>query len=180
MPFKGGTHLIDTDVLEHIRYRPDSQQIYDGIVALAAAGTLKTVRQVFGELKKHKTPFGVLKPHEKVLTVDAGVQFCDDVKQRMGLVQQHAGFLWAATGGKNPDPADPWLIAVAAAHGFSVVTNENKMSPNRIPAACKKPQIGVNCISGAEFLLGVGLVQEIKPEHVSAHEFFNINSAAAK
>jgi Domain of unknown function (DUF4411) len=44
-------------------------------------------------------------------------------------------------GGKNPDPADPWLIAVAAAHGYVVVTDENQDSPRKIPAACRLPKI---------------------------------------
>lgn len=170
----GGIHLLDTDVLEHIRFRSDSKDIYAGLIGMAQAGIVKTVRQVFGELKKHPVPFGVLKAHEKDFVVGAGIQFCSEVRAKNELVKKHAGHLWAQTGGKNPDPADPWLIAVAAAHGYTLVTDENQLSPVKIPAACKVPAIGCDCISGPHFLIKVGLVKEIKPEHISPHAFFGI------
>jgi hypothetical protein len=172
------THVIDTDVLEHIRFRPDSAQIYSGLISLAQAGTLKTVRQVFAELKKHKAAHAILGPHEKAFLLDTKLQFCVEVQGKLDLVRKHAGYLWAQTAGKNPDPADPWLIAVAAAHGYTLVTNESQLKLTRIPMTCRKPEFGVQCISGPHYLLGSRIVQEIKPEHVAPYAFFGINNGA--
>ena len=169
------THIIDTDVLEHIRFRPDSAQIYSALIAKAKAGSLKTVKQVFAELKKHKEAYAILSPHEKAFVIEPGLQFCTEVQDKLQLVTTHAPYLWAQTAGKNPDPADPWLIAVAAAHGYTIVTDESPLKATRIPMACKKPEIGVTCKSGPHFLIESGIVQEIKPEHIAPHAFFGIN-----
>jgi hypothetical protein len=83
-----------------------------------------------------------------------------------------APYLADATGGKNPDPADPWIVAVAAANGYTVVTNESPRSPMRIPAACRLPTVNCRCIRGPHFLIEVGLVTEIKPEHIDPTFFF--------
>jgi hypothetical protein len=84
----------------------------------------------------------------------------------------NASYLWEQTGGRNPDPADPWIVAVAATYGHTVVTNESPRSPARIPAACKLPAIGCRCIRGPHFLLEVGIVTEIKYEFVDPAFFF--------
>jgi hypothetical protein len=76
-------------------------------------------------------------------------------------------------GGKNPDPADPWIVAVATKYGYTVVTNESPRSTMRIPAACRLPKMGCRCIRGPHFLHEVGLVKEIKPEHIDPASFFN-------
>ena len=73
------------------------------------------------------------------------------------VVQDNAPFLFQQVGGKNPDPADPWLIAVAKVHGYTVVTNEKATSTSRIPAACRMTAIDCPCINGAHFLLETGL-----------------------
>lgn len=177
MPHSKGIYLIDTDVLAHIRYRSDSQRIYSGLIGVGHSGALKTVKQVFDELKKHKIAHGILYPHRKHLILEADLQYCAEVSERLEAIKTHAGFLWAQTGGKNPDPADPWLIAVAAVHGFTLVTNEKRESAKKIPAVCKHTSIGVKCITGAEYLLLTGIVSEVKPEHISPHAFFNMPTA---
>jgi len=135
---------------------------------------VSTVRQVFGELKKHKRTHEILKPFEQDFLLQTRLQYCKEVQAKLELVKKHAGHLWAQVGGKNPDPADPWLIAVASAHGYTLVTDENQFSQSRIPAACKIPEIGCRCISGPHFLIEVGLVEEIKPEHINPHAFFGL------
>jgi len=168
-------YLIDTDVLEHIRHRSDSAKIYSALVGMAKGGSLKTVKQVFGELKKHNTAYGILHPHEKHFLVPPKIQYCTEVQLKLDLVRQHAEYLWPQTGGKNPDPADPWLVAVAAAHGYALVTDESQTSTACIPAACRHPTLTTKCISGPHFLIEVGVVTEIKPEHISPHAFFGIH-----
>jgi hypothetical protein len=90
----------------------------------------------------------------------------------MKILGNEAEYLWSQTGGKNPDPADPWIVAVATKSGYTVVTNESPKSPVRIPAACRHPKMGCRCIRGPHFLVEVGLVTEIKPEHIDPAYFF--------
>jgi Domain of unknown function (DUF4411) len=176
VPPSGTTYIVDTDVMDHIRWRADSTTIYSGLIGLAKNGTAKTVRQVFGELKKHKATHKILGPHERDFLVASELQFCSEVQAKLELVKQHANHLWEQVGGKNPDPADPWLVAVASAHGFVLVTDENQISSVKIPAVCKLPSFGCKCISGPHFLIEVGLVKEIKPEHISPQAFFGIGA----
>lgn len=174
MSIRREIYLIDTDVLEHVRFRGDSEILYSGLVGLAQAGIVKTVRQVFSELKKHHVPYERLKAYEKDFLVPSEVQFSLKVRGKLELVKTNAGHIWAQTGGKNPDPADPWLIAVAAAHGYTLVTNESSNSSVKIPAACRFPGLDCKCVSGPHFFIEVGLITEIKPEHISPRAFFEI------
>jgi hypothetical protein len=50
------------------------------------------------------------------------------------------------------------------------------LSPHKIPAACERPNLKCRCISGPHFLIEVGLVEEIKPEHINPHAFFGLGS----
>lgn len=177
MPPSPKKYLVDTDVLEHIRHRADHEKLYDGLIKLAKAGAAQTVPQVFGELKKHKTADGILRPHEKDFVVTSSLLYTPSVKDRITILGKQAAFLWEKLGTKNPDPADPWLVAVASAHGFVVVTDESTIKPKKIPAACKLVGISCQCISGPELLYETGIVTEFKAEHISPHKFFGIPGA---
>lgn len=165
-------YLIDTDVLARIHARSDSQKLYQGVISLAKGGRVKTVRQVFGELKTHGPQYKIISPHRRDFLIDPAEQFSEEVGDWIDYLGDNA-FLWEQTGGKNPDPADPWLVAVAKVYGYTVVTNESERSSLKIPAACRLPQIGCRCINGAHFLFEVNIVSEIKPEHISAAAFFD-------
>jgi len=167
------TYIIDTDVLVRIHVRKDSQTIYDALIAMAKAKRLRTVRQTFDELKRHVRQYELLQPHRDLFQIPADDQFHEDVGALIEILGNQAPYLWEQTGGKNPDPADPWIIAAAAKFGYTVVTNESPRSSTRIPAACKLAKIGCRCIRGPHFLHEVGLVKEIKPEHIEPAAFFN-------
>ncbi len=172
MPNDSSIYLIDTDVLVRIYVRQDRQRIYDGVVSLARAGRVRTVRQVFDELKKFEDQYGALKEYRSLLQIPAEQQFVENVSNIITQLGENAPWLWEQVGGRNPDPADPWLIAVAATYGYTVVTNENPRSPKRIPAACRLPSVACSCIRGPHFLVEVGLVTEIKPEYIDPDAFF--------
>jgi hypothetical protein len=108
------------------------------------------------------------------------MQYCKEVQEKLELVKKEAGHLWQQVGGKNPDPADPWLIAVASAHGYTLVTDESSASTKKIPAACKLPNLKCRCISGPHLLIELGLVQEIKPEHIDPHAFFGLGGQGSE
>jgi hypothetical protein len=173
VPNSDEKYLIDADVLIRIQERSDSEAIYDGLILLAAAGKLKTVRQALDEVKKYEEAYAFIKAHRDVFQLPTEEQYCQEVSDRIEFLGKNAGYLWSQTGGKNPDPADPWLIAVAATHGYTLVTNESPRKQKRIPAACRLDGSKCRCIRGPHFLVETGLVTEIKPEHIDPEGFFN-------
>ncbi len=173
MPNEAHTYLIDVDVLARIHVRSDSAEIYEALVLMAELKQLRTVRQTFDELKRFGSVNEILKPHRDLFQISADEQFHPEVSAFIEVLGTKAAYLWEQTGGKNPDPADPWIVAVAAKYDYTVVTNESPRSTMRIPAACKLPEIDCRCIRGPHFLHEVGLVTKIKPEHIDPSAFFN-------
>lgn len=169
---EGTIYLIDVDVLARIHVRKDSDTIYAALIEMANDNTLRTVRQTFDELKRFGSVNDILKIHRDLFQISADYQFHEDVSKLIEVLGNKASYLWEQTGGKNPDPADPWIVAVAAKYGYTVVTNESPRSPMRIPAACRLPEIRCRCIRGPHFLHEVGLVKEIKPQHIDPAFFF--------
>lgn len=165
--------LIDTNVILDIRHRHDSGIIYEQLSKMVLAGTLTTVRQVIMELRHEQNREvrlfvdGSLKP-----SVDNKLAYTPNVSVRMKAVLEGVPKLINVTGGTASDPADPWLVAVASTYGWSVVTNENPRSPNRIPAACRLPDLKVKCVRGPEFLLQNGIVKTVDYAHVDPKGFF--------
>lgn len=168
----GTIYLVDTDVLVLIHLRNDSQHIYGGLIKFIKDGIVKTVRQVPGELRRFGAQFKIISPHSKDLVIAPKLQYTEDVKGRIQYLGENAPYLWEQTGYKNPDPADPWLVAVGSAHDYTVVTNERQRSSKGIPAACRLPDTKCRCIHGAHFLIEVGLVTEIDPATISTAAFF--------
>ena len=177
MPDEGYKYLIDTNVLIRIGVRKDSQGIYNGLIKLAQAGRVRTIGQVFDELKK-RGPIAsqALKEYRNVFEVPAAEQFDVEVSKVIEQLGNHKPpWLWPQIGGKNPDPADPFLVAVAAVYKYTLVTNESPYSTVKIPAACK--DVGARCIRGPHFLFEVELVdiKEIKLAHIDPTAFFDEN-----
>jgi hypothetical protein len=173
MPNDGHIYLIDVDVLARIHVRKDSEETYQALIALAGEKRLRTVRQTFDELKRFGTVNDILKDHRDKFQISVEEQFHEDVSALIEILGNRAPYLWEQTGGKNPDPADPWIVSVAAKYGYTVVTNESPRSTQRIPAACRLAEIKCRCIRGPHFLHEVGLVKEIKPEHIDPAAFFS-------
>lgn len=70
------------------------------------------------------------------------------------------GFLKANKLAEGKEEADPYLIAFCKVHNYVLITDENKLKPNRIPAVAQKN--GVKCIDVYEFLQERGLRMERK------------------
>jgi hypothetical protein len=164
-------YLLDADVLAHVQRRPDSNIIIEGI----EQGKVKTVRQVSsGEMKKWKEAYAALHPHHAKFELVVELQYCAEVKALIDKVNHLAPNLYERFGTK-PDPADPWLIAVARHYGFVLVTDENQNSRTKIPMVCDFPELKCRCISGPHFLWETGIVQEYRPEHINVHAFYGLN-----
>jgi Domain of unknown function (DUF4411) len=140
---------------------------------MAKNGRLQTVRQTFDELKRFGPPYDILKNHREIFQISIDKQFGPRVSAYIETLGNEAPYLWEQTGGRNRDPADPRIVAVAATYRWTVVTNESLRKTMRIPAACRLPKIGCRCIRGPHFLMEVGIVKEIKPKHIDPTFFFN-------
>ena len=149
-----GRYVVDTDALVHIREMPESDAIYDAIVNLVIAGTVQTVDQVFDELKRWPDIRDRFLPHKNVMVV-ADQYANEEVFSEAGFISENYD-LFDDFHGSNPDPADPWLIAVGKVHNMTVVSDENPRSPKKIPQVSIAR--GAQCISGPEFLELVGIV----------------------
>jgi hypothetical protein len=166
-------YLIDSDVFMSIKSRDDAPILFAGILNLAKAGYVKTVRQVFKEMKHDPILKTEILPHKKLLEIKTEDQYCAEVAAKITLISDQAAHLWPQTGGTTSDPADPWLIAVASHYGYCLVTNENKRSTKKIPAACKIPGATCECISGPHFFYATGIVTAFDPAHIFPADFFN-------
>lgn len=176
MPTFERSYLLDADVLGHIQDHPDSDHIYAGIAIGIATGRVKTVRQVYGELKRFPKAYAAMLPLKSTFEIEATKQLSLEVSEMIEFITNTVGDLFEQLGGKNPDPADPWLIAVAKVHGFDLVTDERPFSPKKIPQVCDLDGIKVRCISGPHFLVETGIVTEIRPEHISIHAFYGLGN----
>jgi hypothetical protein len=64
--------------------------------------------------------------------------------------EHSTGFFNATKQAEGIEEADPYLIAYCKVNDCSLITNESKLRPNRIPAVATKN--GVHCIDINEFL----------------------------
>ena len=84
-------------------------------------------------------------------------QYHADVLSFVGFISETFDFLYDLSGSRNPDPADPWLIACAKVFGHTLVTDERQLSTKKIPFVCRQQGVDVECINGNTFLERLGL-----------------------
>jgi hypothetical protein len=127
----------------------------EGLKKLVVGGKLKTVEQVFDELRRWPHLQGQFKPLKKDFLVD---QHTPEIALVAGQIADDFEFLFDLSGTRNPDPADPWLIATGKILGWTVITDERKASTKRIPYVCRQQSLQVRCINGPEFFKEVGIL----------------------
>lgn len=145
--------IIDTDALVHFGSRPDGDDIYEALRARCLAGEILTVSQVFGELKRWPEVRERFWPLRNEMKVD---QYDDAVLRFVGYISDTFDFLYDLSGSKNPDPADPWLIACARVFRHTLVTDERQNSVKKIPFVCRQQGVDVECVNGVELLNRLG------------------------
>lgn len=84
-------------------------------------------------------------------------QYHADVMRFVGYISDNFESLYDLSGAKNPDPADPWLVACAKVFGYTLVTDERQTSVKKIPYVCRQQGIDVECINGDTLLNRLGL-----------------------
>lgn len=147
-------YLIDCDAIAHLDGVAHCSAVLNGLKGLVAAGTLKTVEQVYDELRRWPHIQSEFKPIKRQFLVD---QYTLEIAAMAGQIADDFEFLIDLAGSRNPDPADPWLIAAAKVLGWTVITDERKASTRRIPYVCRQQSIQVRCINGPEFFAEVGI-----------------------
>lgn len=147
-------YLIDTNIIVDLSGYPDFEKIWAEVIVRIELGQLKVVRQFWGEIKRFKNLHKMMVLYKSKMKVD---QYQEEITDRMGQIEKTAPSLIDYTA-PPPDPADPWLIAVALEGGQTVVTSEKRKGAGcttRIPYVCK--ELGVRCINTAEFLEETGI-----------------------
>jgi Domain of unknown function (DUF4411) len=147
-------YLIDCDAIAHLAGAAHCGVVLEGLKRLVASDILKTVEQVYDELRRWPDLQGEFKPIKKQFLVD---QYTPEIAAVAGQIADDFPFLFDLTGTRNPDPADPWLIAAGRITGWTVITDERKTSTRRIPYVCRQQSINVRCINGPEFFAEVGI-----------------------
>jgi len=74
-------YLLDTDVFVRICELEEKQEIFDSIIELAKLARVKTIRQVFGELKKWPVSLGMLKPYRSIIEIESKYEFTTEMQE---------------------------------------------------------------------------------------------------
>jgi hypothetical protein len=148
-------YLIDCDAIAHLDSASHCDAVLAGLKLLIGFGTLKTVEQVYDELRRWPHLQEEFKPIKKQFLIED--QHTSAIANLVGQIAEDFEFLFDLSGTRNPDPADPWLIAAAKVLGWTVVTDERKTSTRRIPYVCRQQSIQVRCINGPEFFAEAGI-----------------------
>ena len=143
-------YLIDTSAWLNIDSCPDSEGVWNTVVALIKQGRIVACAQVLAELRDDPIYLLRLKPYEEAL--QAGDRGSDDPTylQHVGKITHDHPSMSKATGSKTP--ADPYVVALAEIEDYVVVAEETATRrPNRkIPGVCQ--QRGIRCKTLAEFI----------------------------
>lgn len=148
-------YLIDCDAIAHLDGASHCGTVLKGLKQLIAADKLKTVEQVYDELRRWPHLQAEFKPIKNEFLV--GDQHATAIASLVGQIAEDFEFLFDQSGSRNPDPADPWLIAAGKVLGWTVITDERKTSTRKIPYVCRQQSILVRCINGPEFFAEVGI-----------------------
>lgn len=147
-------YLIDCDAIAHLDGTAHCDAVMRRLKELVVAGTLRTVEQVYDELRRWPHLQAEFKAIKKQFLID---QYTPEISALAGQIADDFEFLFDLTGTRNPDPADPWLIAAGKVLGWTVITDERKASTKRIPYVCRQQSLQVRCINGIEFFKEVGI-----------------------
>lgn len=145
-------YLIDTSALSNIDTREDSEKVWALIVKLIEQGRITICAQVLGEVRDNPYYKSRIKPYEQA--IQAGDRNSNDVEylSYVGQITYDHPAMSKARSEKNP--ADPYVVALAALEGYVVVADEtrNKRPSRKIPGVCDKLVPPVRCLTLDEFV----------------------------
>ncbi len=161
-------YVIDTSALMRLdfnfkRGNPVFTAIWEEIEDLIRQGCFKTIDFVEQEINEYRGKEVFLKEWikkwRKLLVVNTDIASFNAAKPIINE-EYHTGFLTPNKQAEGKEEADPYLIGYCKVHNYVLITDENKLKPNRIPAVAHKN--GVKCIDIYEFLQERGLRMERK------------------
>ncbi len=161
-------YVIDTSglIMLESTFKKDNPvftAIWEEIEDLIAQGNFRTIDFVEAEINSYegneeflKTWVKKWKKHFVVGTDEASF------KEAIPIINEEysTGFFDAKKQAAGKEEADPYLIAYCKVYNFVLITNENKVKPNKIPAVSRKND--VRCIDINDFLIERGLRMERK------------------
>ncbi len=161
-------YVIDTSGLIHLestfkRDNPVFTAIWEEIEDLILNGLFKTIDFVEIEINRYegKEEFlkNWIKKWKKHLVVETDAQ---SITASIPIINEEysSGFFDAKKQAEGVEEADPYLIGYCKVHKCILITNENAVKSNKIPAVSKKN--GVDCVDLIEFLKRRGLRMERK------------------
>lgn len=157
-------YLFDCDELTNFFQRNDFNELWNDFVGMVEAGKIRTLDQVFCELEKFPPVYAKYKALRSKMRLTPEEQYDKLVTDRMSSIEIITPKLINFMGRIGPcDPADPWLVAVAAEKRWRLVSHEKRKGDGiskSIFTACKA--LGVKCISLNQFLEETGLIVESK------------------
>ncbi|MCX6232142.1 MAG: DUF4411 family protein [Bacteroidetes bacterium] len=137
--------------------------IWEEIEELISNGCFRTIDFVNDEINNYEGKEDFLKKWVKKW--EKHFVFQTDAKSITAAIpiineEYNTGFFTAKKLAEGQEEADPYLIAYCKVHNFTLITNESKIKPNKIPRVAFKN--GVKCIDIYEFLIERELKMERK------------------
>ncbi len=162
------TYVIDTSGLIYLEstFNPDLtifKAVWEEIEDLIVNGNFKTIDFVEKEINSYQGKKDFLKTWIKkwknyfVVETDAD---CFNAAIPIINEEYKSGFFDAKKQAEGKEEADPYLIAYCKVYNCTLLTNESKFNPNKIPAVSNKN--GVKCIDINDFLIERGLCMQRK------------------
>ncbi len=152
---------IDTDALITLKTfypkkEPAFKAIWEEIEKLIKEGNMFTIKFVEEEIKKYQGKDDFLKKWVKARKKHFIVPVNGEIWEAgQKIIREHPELLDQKKLANNEPEADPFLIALAYSRGATIITQENKEKPNKIPTVASYYQI--RCISLFEFFNEQGL-----------------------
>lgn len=161
-------YVIDTSglIMLESTFKKDNPvfaAIWEEIEDLITQGCFKTIDFVEQEINDYRGKEVFLKDWvkkwKKRLVVETDAASFNAARPIINE-EYNTGFLKANKLAEGKEEADPYLIGFCKIHNCVLITDEDKLKPNRIPAVAQKN--GVKCIDVYQFLQERGLRMERK------------------
>lgn len=117
-------------------------------------GQFKTLNVVEDEINNYEGEHTFLKKWIQECKKDLIVEVDEDCfNAAIPIInaEYNTGFFDPKKQAEGKEEADPYLIAYCKVNGYTLITNESKVKPNKIPAVAKRN--GVICIDVNDFLV---------------------------
>ena len=155
------SYCIDTDALitlktHYPKKEPPFKAIWEEIEKLIKEGNLFSIKIVEKEIRKYQGKDDFLKKwidaykKQFIIPIDSEIWSAGEK-----IMTEHPELLDKKKLSNNDPEADPFLIALAFAKGSTIITQESKSNPNKIPMVASYYRI--KCINLFEFFNEQGL-----------------------